>query len=169
MTARGLLVPERHRVAAGAWRAHDGCMPEFKFSTKKAAKDCLASLAGAVCFARQEEDRLAEQRLLGAMEEAFSGLLAVDKTEPRSVVVQVETKRHKWQTVAWATVLYADSTVVLVRAFGTESMYRPDGEERLVGWTVGHPGVENLPEPMWRWRIHPASVARLRAWLEAAR
>lgn len=68
---------------------------------------------------------------------------------------------EQWVTVGRAPVLFHDSKVVLVRQFGSESLYHPSGEMDMGGFRRDHPAAKNIPEPHGRWRIHPDSVKAL--------
>jgi len=95
----------------------------------------------------------------------------------KSVTVQVEApmpRPHKldkkrmtkkrfptWVSVGRAKLLYHDSKIVLVRQFGSESLYHPSVQMDFGGFHRNHPQAKNIPEGHGRWRLHPDSVKAL--------
>lgn len=68
----------------------------------------------------------------------------------------------QWVSVGRAKVLYHDREIVLLRAFGSESLFQPSGHASLTSFNRKHPASKNIPEPHGRWRIHPDSVKTLK-------
>lgn len=97
----------------------------------------------------------------------------------KSVTIQVEApmprphKRDKtrmtkkrfptWVSVGRAKLLYHDDKIVLVRQFGSESLYSPRGDMELAGFNRNHPQAKNIPQDHGGWRLHPDSVRALAA------
>lgn len=72
-------------------------------------------------------------------------------------------KPYNWKNAFPARVKYADRELTLVKGCGSHSSFYTNGEMRGLGYKPSHPHAKNLPKRPGRWRLHPASVAALKA------
>ena len=66
-----------------------------------------------------------------------------------------------WVSVGRFPVLYHDKSVILVRQFGSHSLYHADGTMSMAGYHRDHPGAHRIPARHGTWRIHPDSILNM--------
>lgn len=81
------------------------------------------------------------------------------------VTIQVQETRqpYGWLNTFPARVLFANKDLIVVKGCGTHSFYHGDGTVLMGSFNHEHPHAKLVPERYGKWRIHPASMKRLRA------
>jgi hypothetical protein len=88
------------------------------------------------------------------------------KVRRPTVVVEVETRQaHKrvWINVGRWSVLYFDRDVIVVKQFGTVSLYDSSGQADLAGFKPDHQKAAMIPARQYGWRLSADSVAALKS------
>lgn len=72
-------------------------------------------------------------------------------------------KRYRtWMSLGPWPVLYHDHTIIIVRQFGSVSLYQPNGHFQSAGYDMRHPKAGLIPRTHCSWRINPESIKKLR-------
>ncbi len=86
---------------------------------------------------------------------------------PRTLATKNGTQRktkklfRTWASLGSWPVLYAGREGILVRQFGSLSIYHSDGSMSMAGFNRDHPAAKRVPAKHGSWRLEPESVKHL--------
>ena len=94
-------------------------------------------------------------------------IIQVSAYLPKMLMVEGKERPSRKRYLTWVSVgrhplLYCDRENIIVRQFGSVSIYVRDGSMRSAGYKLDHPNADRIPYRPRNWRVHPDSVAQLR-------
>lgn len=97
-----------------------------------------------------------------------SVLVQVEAWQPRRQIRWTSRLTKKlfrvWFNVGRWPVLYADREVVIVKQFGSVSVYsRQSGDYSSAGFMAEHPAANRIPERHGRWRLEESSLKKVKS------